>query len=58
MSVVSVEDIVGVRINNQVICRKCYKDDLRTVKVREMITKDEIAGTNILYCDECKQALV
>ncbi len=54
-----VKDVMGYRINDEIVCTECITDDeSKEVTQEEIITLEELQSTDdTFFCDRCKKRL-
>ena len=59
MGVVKMEEIMGIRFDNEIVCCTCLIDDeLMWCTADEIITYDDTQSGEVIYfCDRCKGQL-
>lgn len=52
------EDIVGLRLESEIVCMECRTDeDWDQMTEEEVITQEETEGDVIYFCDQCKKRI-
>ncbi len=57
---VEIDDVAGVYVDRhqRILCRDCFKGDLRDFKYEDILTRDEVENADFLcFCDECGKAI-
>jgi superfamily II helicase len=56
MGILNVNDVVGLRLQDEIVCRRCLTSEERSEFTEdEAITQDETGGDDIYFCDRCKK---
>ncbi len=54
-----VSDVLGYKINGEIVCRECITDDESSeITQEDVITRDEVENSDDFYfCDRCKKQI-
>jgi hypothetical protein len=56
MGTVNLEDVAGLRLENEIVCRRCCTgEEERTFTEDQVITEEETQGDLLYFCDRCRE---